>query len=194
MLTYFTTPRAAALLLKTNTWWLKKNLTNDCLNKTKQKGHKDKPIQPDHGALTLWGCLSCPCFWPQTQQLFPRIEGFGTAASFTSHPKELGRGTLWLGHQVSSLSARETRALARRAKRQHTKAGEASKDWHAAEKEPEPRALPFPSASLPRPWPQGGLLWSSEQGWTLAGVLVGGGSPVQMSLLPSRLSRVRGAE
>lgn len=140
----------------------------------------------------MGGCLSCPCFWPQTQQLFSQTEGFGTAASFTSHPKELGRGTFWLGHQVSSLSARETRALVRQVRRQH-KAGEASKDWHAAGKDPKRQALPFPSASFPRPWPQGGLLCNSGQGWTLAGVLVGGGSLVQMSLLPSWLSRVRGA-
>lgn len=67
------TPRAAALLLKANTWWLKKNLTNDCLNKTKQKGHKDKPIQPDHCALTLWGAaLPAQASGPKLNNFFPR--------------------------------------------------------------------------------------------------------------------------
>lgn len=74
--------------------------------KTKQKD-KDKPNQPDHGALTLWGCLSGLRFWPQTQLFFFRGEGFGIAALFTSHPTVRGGGTLWLGHQVSSLLARE---------------------------------------------------------------------------------------
>lgn len=162
------TPRAAALLLKANTWWLKKNLTNNCLNKTKQKGHKDKPIQPDRGTLTLWGAaFPALASDPKLNDFFPGQRlWYSSLIHLPLGPKELGRGTAWLRHQVSSLSARETRALVRRVRWQHKKAGEASKDWHAAGKDPEQQALPFPSASLPRPWPQGGLLWSAGQGWT----------------------------
>ena len=63
--------------------------------KKNRKRHKDKPNPPDHGALTLWGCLPSPCFWYQTLRLF-LFWGGGVGPSLTSHPREVGGATLWL--------------------------------------------------------------------------------------------------
>lgn len=126
LLTYCTNTTAAAL--RSRPTLAAEGKYHSCLKKTKQKD-KDKPNQPDHGALTLWGCLSGLRFWPRTQLFFSGERGLVWQPRSPA-PHGVGGGALWLGHQVSSLLAREGQGPEARRLRRWDEEAEAGKEEH----------------------------------------------------------------
>lgn len=108
ILSCFTDTKGCSPLLQGQHWWLKKNLTNDYLkqNKTKQKDTKTNQMDL---IMAHWPCgTASPALAsdPKLNWLFLFWDrAFGIEPSLTSYPEEVGGGTPWLGHHVSSLFA-----------------------------------------------------------------------------------------